>query len=138
MAATAYDSLAESGIPRDSVHSFRQRHSLLRGDVRFVDAHFWTRWQRTLLVEYLEEESGWDTAVIELEELLRKRVLRWWAPTSADRAVPNAQCAIQAATSARMHARGHRSSPWAASAARIARRPGVSSSADRYRKPIRW
>ncbi|MBF6415205.1 DUF2789 family protein [Nocardia cyriacigeorgica] len=73
MAATACDLPAEVGIPRDSVHSFLQRPSLLRDDVRFIDAHFWTRWQRTLLVEYMPEESGWDDAVIELEELLRKR-----------------------------------------------------------------
>ncbi|WP_280466722.1 DUF2789 family protein [Nocardia cyriacigeorgica] len=73
MAATACDLPAESGIPRGSVHSLLQRHPLLRDDVRFIDAYFWTRWQRTLLVEYMREESGWQDAVIELEELLRTR-----------------------------------------------------------------
>ncbi|WP_280236571.1 DUF2789 family protein [Nocardia cyriacigeorgica] len=73
MAATAWDLLVDLGVRSDSIHAFVTRHSLLRDDVRFIDAHFWTRWQRTLLIEYMEEDSGWQEAIDELEMLLRKK-----------------------------------------------------------------
>lgn len=74
---TAWELLEELGVSRDGtdVRQFVERHSLLAKDVRLVDAHFWTPFQRSLLVEYMEDES-WQDAVDELDHLMRNKPQR--------------------------------------------------------------
>ncbi|WP_425464700.1 DUF2789 family protein [Nocardia yunnanensis] len=40
--------------------------------MRLVDAHFWTPFQRRLLIEYMEDES-WQDAIDELDHPMREK-----------------------------------------------------------------
>lgn len=62
------------GLPDDAtgIDQFITSHSPLKGDIKLVDAPFWTEAQRQFLRECILEDSDWAIPFDQLNEALRR------------------------------------------------------------------
>ncbi|MGH8383377.1 DUF2789 domain-containing protein [Pseudomonas sp.] len=63
------------GLPDDPVgiDQFITSHSPLKGDIKLVDAPFWTDAQRAFLKDSIEEDADWALMFDQLNEALRNK-----------------------------------------------------------------
>lgn len=66
------------GLPDDaqSIDQFITSHSPLKGDIKLVDAPFWTDAQRQFLKDAFLEDSDWIITVDQLNEALRNPAIK--------------------------------------------------------------
>lgn len=71
---TFADLFKQLGLPDDavSIDQFITSHSPLQGDVKLVDALFWTDAQRQFLEESILEDADWAVQFDQLNEALRR------------------------------------------------------------------
>ena len=62
------------GLPDDpkGIDQFITSHSPLKGDIKLVDAPFWTDSQRAFLQDIIIEDSDWAVPFDQLNEALRR------------------------------------------------------------------
>ncbi|CAK9891907.1 MULTISPECIES: DUF2789 domain-containing protein [Pseudomonas] len=62
------------GLPDDAqgIDQFITSHSPLKGDIKLVDAPFWTDSQRAFLKESILEDADWAEPFDQLNEALRR------------------------------------------------------------------
>ena len=67
------DLFKQLGLPEDalSIDQFITSHSPLKGDIKLVDAPFWTPAQRAFLTEAILEDADWVLQFDQLNEALR-------------------------------------------------------------------
>ncbi|KJK09554.1 MULTISPECIES: DUF2789 domain-containing protein [Pseudomonas] len=67
------DLFKQLGLPDDPVgiDQFLTSHSPLKGDIKLVDAPFWTPSQKAFLQESVTEDSDWAVPFDQLNEALR-------------------------------------------------------------------
>ncbi|MDN7143994.1 DUF2789 domain-containing protein [Pseudomonas sp. JQ170] len=63
------------GLPDDPVgiDQFITSHSPLKGDIKLVDAPFWTPAQKAFLQESVNEDADWAVMFDQLNEALRNK-----------------------------------------------------------------
>ncbi|MDF9619839.1 DUF2789 domain-containing protein [Pseudomonas entomophila] len=62
------------GLPDDplGIDQFITSHSPLKGDVKLVDAPFWTDGQRAFLRQSIDDDADWAELFDQLNEALRR------------------------------------------------------------------
>ena len=67
------DLFKQLGLPDDAlrIDQFITSHSPLKGDIKLVDAPFWTPAQRAFLTEAILEDADWVLQFDQLNEALR-------------------------------------------------------------------
>ncbi|MCW2268773.1 hypothetical protein D3C77_683570 [compost metagenome] len=63
------------GLPDDpiGIDQFITSHSPLKGDIKLVDAPFWTPAQKAFLQESVNEDADWAVMFDQLNEALRNK-----------------------------------------------------------------